>query len=420
MLKYYIIILFFVASVIKAEPILLKNANELIGEHTESTNQRTLIGNVILQQKNVVVNSNSAIQYINYNRFLLTGNVIITQDSLILKSENVLYDGNTYIASSDKKVTITEGTEGTKKLIGNSGTYSTQTLIANFNDDVILEDDSLIVYADSIIYNRKTTESIAWGNVIVKAKKDNVFAIADTIFHTYNTNLTLAKSNAILLQIDTNQNLKLDTLTIKSDSILANRNENIYYFYHNVEIVRSNLKAISQQGIYYNDNEKIILFNPDKEMQTHSIVWLDSTQLHADSIQIKLNNNKLNIIHSYQNCIAITQNDSNNSSRIDQLAGNEIILYINNDTLNKIESMQNAKSLFFSNSNNEPDGLIESSAEKITIYIKNNKADEVIYEQSIPSKYHPEPYIYGKETNFYLDNFRKEDSKPTKPEIKIR
>ena len=417
MIKYYIIILLSLTSVINASPIILKNANELVGEHTEFTNQRTLLGNVILQQKNVIVNSNSAIQYINYNRFLLNGNVIITQDSLILKSENILYDGNTYIATSDKKVTITDGT---KKLIGNRGTYSTQTLIANFYDNVVLEDDSLIVYANNIIYNRETTECIAVGDVVVKSKKDNVFAIADTIFHIYNTNLTLAKSNSILFQIDTNENLTLDTLTIKSDSILAKRNEDLYYFYDNVEIIRSNLKAISQQGIYDNINEKIILFNPNQELNTHSIVWIDSTQLHADSIEVILDNNKLNIIYSYQNCIAISQNDTNNSKRIDQLAGSEIILYINNDTLDKIESIQNAKSLFFNNNNDEPDGVIESAAEKITILIKENKADEIIYDIPTQSKYYPEQYVYENEIKFYLDNFRKEHNKPMKPEIKIR
>jgi lipopolysaccharide export system protein LptA len=413
--KYYIIVLFLNSAIANAQPIILKNANELVGEHTEITNQRTLLGNVILQQKNVVVNSNTAIQYINANRFLLDGNVIITQDSLTLKSESIFYDGNTYIATSDKKVTITDGT---KKLIGDRGNYSTQTLIANFYGNVKLEDDSLIVYANNITYNRKTTESIAWGNVVVKSKNDNVFALADTIFHTYNTNLTLAKSNSILLQIDTNEDLTLDTLTIKSDSILAKRNDDLYYFYENVEIIRSNLKAVSQQGVYDNTNEKITLFNPNQN--TSSIVWLDSTQLHADSIEVKLNNNKLNTIHSYRNCIAISQNDTNNINRIDQLAGNEIILYIENDTLKKIESIQNAKSLFFSNSNSEPDGVVESTAEKITIFIKENKTDEVHYENSIPSKYHPEPYVYGKERNFYLPNFRKEDTKPTKPQIKIR
>jgi lipopolysaccharide export system protein LptA len=407
----------FVYVIQAGEPILLKNANELIGEQTEITNQRTLLGNVILQQRNVVVNSNLAIQYINANKFLLNDNVVITQDSLILKSESILYDGNTYIATADKQVNITDGK---KTLIGNRGTYSTKTLIANFYDNVKLEDDSLIVYANNITYDRKTAESFACGNVIIKSKEQNVFAQSDTMLNFPKTNITFAKSNSVLFQIDTNENVTFDTLSIKSDSILAKRDEDIYYFYDNVEIFRNNLKAKAQQGIYNKKNETIILYNPDLELKTHSIIWLDSTQLHADSIEVKLKANKLETIHAYRNCISISQNDTLNPIRIDQLSGKEIIIYIKNDTLNKIESIDDAKSIFFSTSNNEPDGIIEATAEKIIINVKDNKADEVFYIKSVPGKYHPEPLVNGKEKEFYLPNFIKDDNKPIKPKVNVR
>ena len=124
------------------EPIRLRNANELIGEHTEIVDKRTLVGNVILQQKNVIVTANRAIQYLNSNKFHLTGNVIITQDSLVLKSESILYDGNIYLAISDVPLEITDGNT---KLIGDSGTYSTETMVATFIDNIKLEDDSVII-----------------------------------------------------------------------------------------------------------------------------------------------------------------------------------------------------------------------------------------------------------------------------------
>ena len=423
MLKSLIVIILFFAFNLQAEPILLKNADELIGLQTESTNQRTLLGNVVLQQKNVIVKSHQAIQYINANNFLLNGNVIITQDSLILKSETIFYNGNSFTATSDKRVDLSDGK---KKLIGDKGKYSTQTMIANFYDNVKLEDDSLIVYADDITYNRKTSESFAYKNVVIKSKHQNIFAQADTIFNYAINNSTFAKSNPVLFQIDTNKELSsdtlilFDTLTIKSDSILAKRDENIYYFYDNVEIVRNDLKAIAQQGVYYKDAEKIILYNPDLELKTHSIIWLDSTQLHADSIEINLKENKLHTIHAYKNCIHISYTDTLNSFRIDQLAGNEIIIYIRNDSLDKIESIENAKSVFYTNSNTEPDGVVESTAEKITIYLRNGEVDEVLYIKSVPGKYHPEPFVTGKEKEFYLPNFTKKDNKPQKQEIKYR
>ena len=417
MLKQCIIIFTLLTCNIIAEPILLRNADELTGQHTENTNQRTLLGNVILQQKNVTVKANQAIQYMNTNRFLLNGNVIITQDNLTLKSESILYDGNSYIATSDRQVNLTDNKSF---LIGDRGKYSTQTMIANFYDNVYLEDDSTILFANNITYDRRTTESFAEGNVIIKSKNKNIFAQADSVFNFPNRSVTFAKSNPVLFQIDTNEDLTLDTLTIKSDSILANREEDIYYFFDNVEIVRNGLKAIAQQGIYNKNEEKIILYNPDLELKSQSTIWLDSTQLHADSIVITLKENKLQTIHAHRNSIHISYIDTLNYSRIDQLSGNTIIIHIENDTLKKVESIENAKSVFFSTTNDEPDGVIESTAEQITIFIKDNTAEEAIYINSIPGKYHPEPFVAGKEREFYLPNFVKEDNKPIRPEVNIR
>jgi lipopolysaccharide export system protein LptA len=428
----------------------------------DDVNTRTLIGNVRLQQKNVYVNCNTAIQYLNTNKFLLKGNVVITQETLVLRSQTVLYDGNSYLATSDDTVYITDRNN---KLVGNRGTYSTDKMIANFYDEVTLEDDSIKVYANFITYNRQTTDSRAIGDVTVKSKNKNVFLQADTIDNFPNLNKTIAWSNSVLFQIDTvfqkksndvstvdtdtvdvsanTSEFNLDTLSIKSDTMFAFRvpeNEH-YIFIGNVEFVRNELRAKSAQSIYtvadgqiilydnvfsdsFNDLETVKSFDTIKNSNTvkknfeQAIVWLDSTQLHSDSIVVILEENRLQNIHSFGNSIAISQRDTVNLARIDQLAGDEIILFIENDTLRKIESIGNAKSVFFSENNDEPDGVIEATAEKIVIEMEEGKAENIYLIKQIPGKYHPEPLVYGIEKKFYLPMFKKSDDIPIRPKIK--
>jgi len=207
-----------------------------------------------------------------------------------------------------------------------------------------------------------------------------------------------------------------------------------------VEFVRNELRAKSTQSIYIVADEQIILYNAIgksfsdleivedvntveeantvKKTFEQAIVWLDSTQLHSDSIVVQLEGNRLKNIHSFGNSIAISQRDTVHLARIDQLAGDEIILYIENDTLRKIESIGNAKSVFFPDDNDVPDGVFEATSEKVIIEIEDGKAENIYLIKQVPGKYHPEPLVYGIEKNFYLPEFKKSTDIPIKPEIR--
>ena len=470
-------------TVLANDPVILRHADVLIGERTETVNTRTLIGKVQLQQRNVFVTCDTAIQNLDANIFFLKGNVVIKQETLTLKSQSVVYDGNSNLATSDKKVFITDRNN---KLVGNSGNYSTNSMIANFFEEVILEDDSIKIFANFITYHRQTTDSRAIGNVTVKSKNSNVFLQSDTIDNFPNLHKTVAWGNPVLFQIDTvwnsfnDENIEnsdnnftvdtvgsngirpieqsvsvtplqndftLDTLSIKSDTMFAFREpENEHYiFIGNVEFVRNDLQAKSVQAIYFSTVEQIILaknvvqnfltttvmdientteyfenteHNNSLKKFEQAVIWLDSTQLHSDSIVIILEESRLKNIHSFGNSIVISLRDTVNLRRIDQLAGDEIILFFANDSLRKIESIGAAKSVFFSENSGVSDGLIEATSEKIIIEIIEGKAENIYLFNQIPGKYHPEPFVFGLESNFYLPNFKKSDDIPIRPEIR--
>ncbi|MBQ6268593.1 MAG: LPS export ABC transporter periplasmic protein LptC [Bacteroidetes bacterium] len=409
---------------IYSEPIILKYADKLVGANDESSNSRTLIGNVQLQQGNVNVNCESATQYILLNKYRLTDNVVITQNNLILKSQHIIYDGNSYLATAVSGVTIDDGNTHLK---ANKGDYSTKTSIANFYDNVVLQDDSVIIYCNYINHNRKTNDSKAINNVLIKGKNTNVFLFGDTVVNISNTNYSLVSGNPFLYRIDTlTQNIQLDTngnscenytfdtLSIKSDTMEAFRsNTNEYYhFFRNVELIKNNISAKANNVYFYKHKQYFVLYD-------EPVIWYGNSQLHADSIIVYFDDNDIKRIQAVNNAIIVIENDTNNYNRKDQLYGNEINIFFETDSLKIIKSNGNAKSVYFMLNNNEADGLVENNAEKIKITISSTGIDDIELVNQIQGYYHPEQFINGVEKNYYLEEYKFSDNKPIRTEFNI-
>ena len=409
---------------IYSEPIILKYADKLVGANDESSNSRTLIGNVQLQQGNVNVNCESATQYILLNKYRLTDNVVITQNNLILKSQHIIYDGNSYLATAVSGVTIDDGNTHLK---ANKGDYSTKTSIANFYDNVVLQDDSVIIYCNYINHNRKTNDSKAINNVLIKGKNTNVFLFGDTVVNIYNTNYSLVSGNPFLYRIDTlTQNIQLDTngnscenyifdtLSIKSDTMEAFRsNTNEYYhFFRNFVLIKNNISAKANNVYFYKHKQYFVLYD-------EPVIWYGNSQLHADSIIVYFDDNDIKRIQAVNNAIIVIENDTNNYNRKDQLYGNEINIFFETDSLKIIKSNGNAKSVYFMLNNNEADGLVENNAEKIKITISSTGIDDIELVNQIQGYYHPEQFINGVEKNYYLEEYKFSDNKPIRTEFNI-
>ncbi len=409
--------------VFAAEQIIINYADRLSVENTTDVNTRALFGNVQITQGNVLLTCEKAIQYMLANKIELEQKVVITQNNLTLKAPYVIYNGNTYIAEASKGVEISDKDA---KLIADRGNYSTQTHIADFYDNVKFTDDSVTIYCEYINHNRNTEDSKAEGNVLIKGNQTNVFLIADKVINIANENYSIVTGNPVLYQIDTivvsshdttesqlSEVIEFDTLIVKADTIEAFRgkeNEH-YHFYGNVEIIKKNISAIAQDAYFYKNREEIILRNKP-------IIWYDSSQLYADSINILLSNNEVKKIHSINNAIAITLNDTNNLNRKDQLAGNEIEIIFSSDSTRNIKSFGNAKSVYFMLTEGVADGVVKNSAEKILIDIAKDGIENIVLINQVPGEYTPEPMVFGKEKEFFLPDFKfNDENKPVKPDV---
>lgn len=395
---------FFIYTLIANEPIILEYSDALIGEQDTTTNIRKLVGNVRLRQGNVYLTCDNAIQYIGLNKYDLKGNVVIKQNTIILKSPEINYDGNTYIATAKNGVKITDKET---KLSANYGTYSTKTLIADFIGNVVVEDDSTIIYSDFVKHNRNNRISNAWGNVLIIGKYTNARLVGDSIVNIPSANYSEVFGSPKLLQIDTSGKNKFDTLFISASKMQAFREygDERYIASGNVAFIRNNLFARSENAIYYKDKDLIVLLNSP-------ILWYDSTQLFADTILVQIQDKKLKKIEAISKAFSVSINDTLNDKRKNQMSGKFIEIIFENDSLRYINTTGDARSLYFIDTDGQPDGLISISADKITIEIIHNKAENIIMQNNIPGQYFPQPLVNENETNFYLPGFRFSQNKP--------
>lgn len=436
----------------KGEPIELEYADSLLGARDDAGHVRRFMGNVRFAQGKVVVRSDIATHYINENRAELIGNVVITQDDMTLKAPRADYNGNTGVADAPFGIEIRDKNV---KMKADKGFYSTITYIADFygnvvikddtvtirsdtlqyhrqtkisyaNGNVIVEDDSTLVFADIIENERDTRKSYAYGNVIVRGKYQNTALTADTIIHLPNEYYTYAYGSPALFQIDTvfgsvsdslyvpkdsslRQSFRLDTLTVASDTMTAFRypGDERYYFSGNVEIVRGNVAASAHKSIFFSAEERI-------ELAGIPVVWYDSTQLHADSIIIYIPEKKLSLIWARRNAFAGTRDEGIDTTRTNQLSGEEIKLIFERDSIRAILGWGDAKSLYFLADNESKEGAARNSADTVQMNFDLGEIDEIIWLGGVQGEFFPENIIENSILEYYLPAFRWRTDKPRK------
>lgn len=400
--------------------IILENADSLIGTAFDNLTFREFYGNVKLKHRDVIVKCNYAKQYIEQNKADLLGNVRINQNTMLLHSPRIKYDGNLGFAYAYDSVSIIDLKT---RLTANEGTYDVRNYVADFLVDVEIEDDSVKIFADRIIYNRQNRISKAYGDVFIKGKFTDVLITADSIISNPNQNYSIAYGDPILFKIDTsltedtidieNQIMKFDTLTITADTMESFREpqNEFYKFTRNVEIVKGDIIAKSAEAIYAKD--LIILKNKP-------VVWYGETQLYADSIIIKLENNALKNIYTYKNSIMVTRLDSNDNERYNQISGIDIIIDIDSSKISGMTSIGEAKSLYYFLEDNENNGVDRKSTDTIKVKFEGGEVDKIHWIGMTVGEFFPENLVFDAPQKFNLPLFKWNDDRPKRKNLILR
>ena len=105
------------------------------------------------------------------------------------------------------------------------------------------------------------------------------------------------------------------------------------------------------------------------------IIWSDTSQFYADTISMRLVNNKIDKIFLYNNAFIINSPDE---LFFNQIKGNDIIAYFVEEELRRMYVTGNAESVYFAQDDEGGYiGMNKTQASELMVYFGNNEVQRI-------------------------------------------
>jgi lipopolysaccharide export system protein LptA len=464
-------------SLFAQDKIELKSADKLSGKTIDGQNVREASGNVFFTHGITKIYCNTATQYIDGNKVILTGNVKILQDTLSLYTSHAVYYGNESRAVCDGGVTLKDpkatltASKGTYyfneskaifsgnvtvvnpayKINSNELTYLRNTEDSFAKGKVTVTTDSAVITADNIdffkqqgktiaisnvkIINKDSTiitsdtlynfsferKSIARNNVKIESRNNNSIVYGNYLENYEKTNYTFIKDSVRFIQIDKEK--ETDTLTIYSKIMESFRTKPEHYIARDsVEIIRTKFSSRCGIGIYFKEDT---LGKGSISLTRNPVLWQDNMQITGDSIFAELIDKKLKTVYvkklsnlpDTKISFMLSQNDTAIfPDRYDQISGTDITIHFTDGKVMGVDVYKNSISIYFLYENKKANGMNYSEGENMFIFFDNEqKVSRIRIDKNPKGQYVPENLIKSVETR--LPEFLLRTDKPIRKQF---
>lgn len=322
----------------------------------------------------------------------LRSNVVLTQKGRMqIFTDYLDYDRNTSISYYFNNGKIVDSTN---VLTSKKGYYNTHSNMASFKTNVVGKNDDYTMESDTLVYSTKTgvvyfvaptkltdvdgdvfhheggqynskqkrskydigtVETTDYflkgksmhlddirgiynisGNVLMVSKSDDIFITGQRSIYYKKSSITKVFDNALMRMV-----INQDTLYLKADTLISIdskvRSEKRLLGYNNVRVFKSNLQAATDSLVYsVADSTMNFYGNP--------VLWTDGNQLTADSVNMIISNEAIDVLNMNNNAFVITQDSSKNYN---QIKGRDMIAKFEGNELSKVNVYGNGESIFY-------------------------------------------------------------------------
>lgn len=395
--------------------IELRSANKMENTTIGGEQVRDFVGNVHFVQPSESGGSvrlwcDRALQFVNSRRIECFGNVRIVRDDVTLAGKEGTYYDRTRRARFPKGVRLER--PGTV-LIADEGEYETDEDRAHFTGNVVVVDSVSTTTCDDLTYFEKGDRSIAVGRVKIVSPGDGVTVLGDSLVHFGDIDYTIIPKHPTLVQVDTSDLGRLDTLVVVAKTMEAYRDtSHRYVAKDSVMLVRNEMAAVSGQGVYMPQRGLLILTK-------QPIVWYDENQVSGDSIAVRLEDRKLRSVFVRGRAMAASRSDTNLVQRFDQLTGRTLTLFFASGKIERIIAESQSTSLYYLFDDKTPNGANKSSGDRIIVQFTDGQVDEISVSGGVEGQYMPEQQLTGRERNYDLDGFQWYSRRPRRHNTEV-
>lgn len=354
-----------------------------------STNIASYPEKGIIIDNEKIINSKKGAYHSNIHNFIFNDSVIVISKDYKILTDNMHYDSNSEITYffgpsfiiSDNKTIYCE-----------NGWYNTKTNISQFRENAYITTENYFLKGDSLYYNKNKRYGKAISNVQLIDTLENMIVHGE-IAEYFETEEKVIISKKPLLELL----FEKDTLFMHAKQFVAQQKigEKKILAFHKVKFFKTDLQG-KCDSLSYNFTDSIV------EMFNKPILWSDSFQITADSLQFLVNKGKISRMFLKPNPMIISHEDSLDYN---QIKGKDMIAYFKNNKIRSMKIKGNGQSIFVIKDEKTEDkiGLNYSECSDLTLYFIDNKLKEVNYE--VMPKSTTTPYQNIVEENRYLKGF---------------
>ena len=246
-----------------------------------------------------------------------------------------------------------------------------------YNDDQIL-------IADQVRFNNNTGDGLAWGRVSWTDTINDFGIFCDSMIYADQNNAVkgLGISDRPLMW----NLVDGDTMFIKADTLLMSEDivegdtVNLLEAFYNVRIFKSDMQGMGD-SLAYNEIDSVFTLFGDP------VMWADTSQFSADTIDLVMRRKKLHKIRLNQNAFIINSPDE---LFFNQIKGRFIDAFFRDDNLYLMSVNGNAETIYYILDEEKAYvGVNKSSCSQIKIYFGNNQVERIISYKEIDSILHP-------------------------------
>lgn len=238
-----------------------------------------------------------------------------------------------------------------------------------------ISDPPQILEADAVAYTEGSGFGVASGNIIWQDTSANLTILCDRADYNRQTNYLKATGGQrgrplLITEVDQDSLfLSSDTLeAVQTVDTLSKDTIRTLFAYYQVRIYKSNLQAICDSLSYISSDSIFHLYDDP-------IIWSDTSQFVADTVDLQLRDDKIDRIFLRNNAFIVNSSDE---LFFNQIKGRDITAFFEENELRRMNVQGNAESVYYAKDDaGAYIGVNKIVCSEMLMYFGNNNIDQI-------------------------------------------
>ena len=324
-------------------------------------------GRIVSKSGNNTLTSDVGTYLTDARRFIFSKHVRLDHPERTILADTMHYVTSSGVAEFFGPTTITQ-----KETVIETtrGIYDTKAEKARFSQRSSIQSKGRILEGDSLHYDRKTGQGLAWGEVLVSDTANDMLVKGDHGRYNEVTDRAIITGHAELELV-----MDADTLFLHADSLFTSPDSSgkRIQAHQHVRFYRSDLQGSCDTLKYSDADSAIYMFNSP-------ILWSGTDQITGDHIRIALLNGKADKLFVERNAFLVSDVDG---LHFDQVTGTTMTGQFGDTGLRTLLVEGNSRTVYFAMENKNGVesimGVNRADCSRIRVHLTAGKVSTVTF-----------------------------------------